>query len=232
MDRNYINMILQSGNLTAMQYKIIFTLMLNEYTKAQLAEELGVSQQSINPVANNLLELGLIKISRIEGRNQYLACNSSLVATDIKKFKRELEEAEELYDEYSTLSYAEIDELDNDEFIKYRDALYLLCKQKLYTESTLTRFDEYFSHFLNCCLDDGISCDLERVERFLEGNITSWSYPITHDCAIDIEYTFVNKNITLDYIQELEENDSDIYSRNSWEEIVNENVKITKIELV
>ena len=112
MDRDYLNKILRSKSLTAMQYRIILTLITGEYTKAQLAEELGVSQQSINPVTKQLLELDLIKVVKTVGRNQYLTCNSDEIIYETKVYNRELEDAQELYNEFKEFSYETVDNLD------------------------------------------------------------------------------------------------------------------------
>lgn len=227
MDRNYIKMILKSGNLTAMQYKIIFTLMLNEYTKAQLAEELNVSQQSINPVANNLLELGLIKIARTEGRNQYLVCNSDLIVRENKKFTRELDEAQDLYEEYLTLSSEEIEELDSEKSSKYGDAIFLIYKQMLWDEGSLLYFDQEFERFAEEN-EDTLASDISYIRDNLNGNAVTWQYSIGGDMYITVEYTFINKDITSDYISKLIEEHSRQYA---YEEIVYEKVKVTKMSL-
>ena len=232
MDRNYINRILKGKTLTSMQYKIIFTLMTGQFTKAQLAQEIGVSQQSINPVANELLELGLIYVSKTEGRNQYLACNSIEIVKENKKFERNLENANELYDEFTELSGEELRELEDDELKKYGEAILLICEQKLYTVDSLSNLDSYFSNLLNC-EDDDITTSITNIQNSLEcgsdGKVcTCWSYKIWKDCMVEyninVEYTFLDKNITLNCINE--------HGEDNYYDIINSNVMITGVEFI
>lgn len=232
MDRDYLNKILRSKSLTAMQYRIILTLITGEYTKAQLAEELGVSQQSINPVTKQLLELDLIKVVKTVGRNQYLTCNSDEIIYETKVYNRELEDAQELYNEFKEFSYETVDNLDIEEFNKYKDAILLICKQELYTTDSLVNQDSFFSNLLKCENDD-ITSSLYNIRDNLSSsngiNTTSWAYSIGQDYGINVEYTFINKDITMDYIDNLDEKTTE---QEAWETIVNEDVKITNITLI
>lgn len=232
MDRDYLNKILRTKPLTAMQYRILLTLMTGEYTKAQLAEAIGVSQQSIHPVCKQLLELDLIEIVKTVGRNQYLACKSSVILADNKSYNRELEDALELFDKFKTFDYDAISNMDNSEFSKYANAILLICKKELYTVSSLLIKDSFFSDLLNC-EDDDITSSLENIKNnFSVGdykNSTNWSYHIGNEYCINVEYTFVNKDITSDYIDFIKKELSD---HEVWEKIVNEDVRITNIRLI
>lgn len=66
-----------SHNLTGNEYKIFFLLLGHEYTRAMVCEKFKMSRNTVNSVTKKLLDKGLIKESRIEGRNIFLtACIS------------------------------------------------------------------------------------------------------------------------------------------------------------
>lgn len=236
MDRDYLNKILKTKPLTAMQYRILLTLMLGELTKAQLAEELDVSQQSINPTANQLLEYGLVKVVKQEGRNQYLACDSNIIIAEAKAYNRKLDDAIELFNEFNEFSYntlCELEDESSDDYNRYKEAILLICNESLYTEGTLLQQDLFFSDMLNC-EDDSITCSLENIINSMstenEVTTTTWAYSIKDYDCIEVEYTFINKEINLEYIDDLIKKEQ--YDTEVWDIITNEAVRITKINLI
>ena len=108
----------------------------------------------------------------------------------------------------------------------------LICKQELYTTDSLVNQDSFFSNLLKCENDD-ITSSLYNIRDNLSSsngiNTTSWAYSIGQDYGINVEYTFINKDITMDYIDNLDEKTTE---QEAWETIVNEDVKITNITLI
>lgn len=66
-----------NNNLTGQEYKIYFLLLGQEYTRAMISKQFNLSRNTISTVTKKLLNKGLIKESRIEGRNIFLtACTN------------------------------------------------------------------------------------------------------------------------------------------------------------
>lgn len=73
-----------NNDLTGQEYKIYFLLLGQEYTRAMICKEFNLSRNTISTVTKKLLNKGLIKESKIEGRNIFLtACtNVASAASD------------------------------------------------------------------------------------------------------------------------------------------------------
>ena len=79
MDKKNLDSLCQiyakSHELTTYHYRVLFLLMKNEMNQAQMTIELETTKQNINKVCKELLQMDLIYISCIEGRNKYYKIN-------------------------------------------------------------------------------------------------------------------------------------------------------------
>lgn len=61
-------------------YRILLLLLAEEYTQAQLSELLKLQKQNTAKYVKELLDLNLIEVTRVEGRNKFFRA-----ITDMKK---------------------------------------------------------------------------------------------------------------------------------------------------
>lgn len=59
-------------------YRILFLLHIGSYTQVQMSSLLNVSKQNINRYIKELLNLQLIVVDRVEGRNKFFKLNDKL----------------------------------------------------------------------------------------------------------------------------------------------------------
>ena len=230
MERQYIKRIIKEDMLTAMQYKILFVLMTGEYTQVQLSYELNVAKQSINPLVKDLLNKRLIRITKVEGRNKWLTCDSDVIIREKKIYQNKVEDMECLVEQYKSLTIEEIDDLDLDELARLAKALLFKFEDKIGVKGSLLDIDNDFCDYL---FDDGIASSLKNIANGFnytnDNHTTCYSYWVGKDTYLDVSFKFTNEDINEKYILDLLNGEHD---HSDWESICNEEVEIIKVQLI
>lgn len=91
MKKEYIDYIVNLGNLTSLQYRTLLLLNTKEYTQKELSEILKTHKANVNKAVATLQEMKLIEIVRKEGMNMFFkAVNQEKVIERSKMSNKDL----------------------------------------------------------------------------------------------------------------------------------------------
>jgi predicted transcriptional regulator len=71
MNKKLMEYVALDPSLKGYHYKILLLLSLEPRTQSYISSSLGVRKQNINKHFKELVDLGLIEVDRIEGRNKF-----------------------------------------------------------------------------------------------------------------------------------------------------------------